>query len=277
MVSRIASTISNRFSWMQILMLTTAGLAASAYCVHQAGDEVTPSQYARTFLRKKDYITEDLARFQFELPNNIQSYMSVTPFPVYFTFVNEELSVTRDYTPIVWDFEKKTMEFIIQRIPGGNTSTYLHQLSLGSPLRMKGPFSQWTIPANYEKIGMIAGDSGITVFVQILPDLLQKGKKIHLLFYSTSNLHLLKQDLEQIKKLYPDQFSITYLEGEPSKDHVEMYLPSPTENPLVMLCCPKPLMGAMAGYKDESSLLAQGEFSGFLKELNFKAANVHKF
>lgn len=277
MASRIASTLSNRISWVQILMLTTAGLAASAYYVQQGMEEVTPSQFGRTFLRRKDYITKDLARFQFELPNNVQSHLSVTPFPVYYTFVNEDLNVTRDYTPIVWDFETKTMDFIIQRIPGGNTSTYLHQLALGSPLRMKGPFSQWTIPTNYEKIGMIAGDSGITVFVQMLPDLLQKGKKINLLFYSTSKLHLLKQDLEKIKKEYPDQFSITYLEGEPSKEHIKMHLPSPTENPLVMLCCPKPLMGAMAGYKDESSLLAQGEFSGFLKELQFDAANVHKF
>ncbi|KAJ1499813.1 NADH-cytochrome b5 reductase [Coelomomyces lativittatus] len=276
MDSRLLSFISNRYI-LTSLFLATTGLAATTILSNIKPLDVTPDQFAPTILREKEYITNDLARFRFELPNNVQSYLNSTPYPVYYTFANDELNVVRHYTPVAWDPKKKFLDFLIQRIPQGETSNYLHRLGLNFQLRMKGPFSQWNVPSAYKHMGLIAGDSGITVFAQIVPRLLEQGKFINLLFYSTTDFHLLKEDLEALKIKYPNQLVTTYLFKEPTKDDVKKYLPPPDENSLIMLCCPKPLMGIMAGYKDESSLEAQGEFSGLLKEMNYKQEDVHKF
>ena len=94
----------------------------------------------------------------------------------------------RSYTPISSDEDLGTFQLLI-KVPSpiecssvsfdfflavktyekGNISKYMNELPIGASVEMSGPKGTFKyLPNTYEKIGMIAGGSGITPMFQVI-------------------------------------------------------------------------------------------------------------
>ena len=91
----------------------------------------------------------------------------------------------------------------------------------GDKLAIKGPMQKFKWEPNaYEKIGLIAGGSGITPMYQLAETILQNPEdktKVTLLFANkTPQDILLKERLDGWTKKYPDQFNVVYTIDKPT-------------------------------------------------------------
>lgn len=83
-----------------------------------------------------------------------------------------------------------------------------------------------------------------------------------------------------------DRFKVFYTLTKPGKDwsgykgfvdktKIAETLPAPSDETLIMVCGPPPMMKAISGEK--VSPQKQGELSGLLKEMQYSSDNVFKF
>jgi hypothetical protein len=88
-------------------------------------------------------------RFIFELPDNQASLLPVASCVVVKASDPEALKdamgkpIVRPYTPISPSDAVGELTFLIKRYENGNASKYIHTLSPGDTLAIKGPISKW--------------------------------------------------------------------------------------------------------------------------------------
>ncbi|KAL1849452.1 mitochondrial peripheral inner membrane protein [Paecilomyces lecythidis] len=115
-------------------------------------------------------------------------------------FKQPQLQIGRDYTPlppiekvsdtaenILEGEDQEPLRFLIRRDPHGEVSRYLHGLSLGSTVEMRGPQVECEIPSDVKDILFIAGGTGIAPALQAAYTLLRRdngtaGSRIHILW-----------------------------------------------------------------------------------------------
>lgn len=106
-----------------------------------------------------------------------------------------------------------SLDLLIKEYPEGRVSKYVHNLKVGQPIQIKGPFKKYDYEANKKNfIGMVAGGTGITPMFQLLCTILENPNdktKVRLIFANIAEEDiLLKGWLDSLAKNYSDRFQV---------------------------------------------------------------------
>lgn len=109
-----------------------------------------------------------------------------------------------------------------------------------------------------KKLGMIAGGTGITPMFQLIKDICKNDQdttQMSLLFANqTENDILLRQELEEYAKNYPEKLKVwftidksvqpdwKYDTGFVNEDMLSKHMPAPGEDTLILMCGPPPMI-----------------------------------
>ncbi|XP_041833178.1 NADH-cytochrome b5 reductase 3 [Melanotaenia boesemani] len=157
---------------------------------------------------------------------------------------------------------------------GGKMSQYLESLKIGETIDFRGPSgllvykgkgvfaiqSDKKSPAELKTakhVGMIAGGTGITPMLQLITAVTNDPRDqtvCHLLFANQTDKDiLLREELEEIQVNHPDRFKLWFTvdrapenwefsEGFISEDMVREHLPIPSDDTLILMCGPPPMI-----------------------------------
>mmetsp|Transcript_1785 Transcript_1785/g.2495 ORF Transcript_1785/g.2495 Transcript_1785/m.2495 type:complete len:316 (+) Transcript_1785:304-1251(+) len=238
-------------------------------------------------LIQREELSHDTRKFTFGLPS--EQHVLGLPIGQHMTlkFIDPKdgKGVQRSYTPVSRQYEKGSVSFVIKvykagvhpKFPeGGKMSQHLDSLSIGDTILMKGPkghmdwkgYGNFTVkqmrkPLETRKathIGMIAGGTGITPMLQILHAIFERpnDKTVVSLIYAnqTEDDILVREELENLAKEYPNQFKLHYtVDKAPSddwkysvgfvtKDMIDAHLPKKQSNghTQIYMCGPPPMI-----------------------------------
>jgi len=204
---------------------------------------------------------------------------------------NGKLEV-RPYTPVSDPNDRGYFDLVIKTYPQGVMSKHVATLSPGDTLEFKGPFSKIPVTLNMKKkIGMVAGGTGVTPMFQVINEILKNPNDKTEISFVYANLSekdiLLKDQLDQLALNHRDRFKIHYTidkavtktwkhdVGFVSQDMLKKYLPPPSDDSLIMVCGPPPMMNHVSG--DKAPDYSQGELTGLLKNMGYSKSGVFKF
>ena len=108
-------------------------------------------------------------------------------------FKQPQLQIVRAYTPLPpvdesTGQEKGELRFLIRRDPHGEVSSYLHKLSTGARIEMRGPYLEYELTPDVREIVFFAGGTGIAPALQVAHALFEgkaeesKDRKLHILW-----------------------------------------------------------------------------------------------
>ncbi|KAJ0410112.1 hypothetical protein ATCC90586_001597 [Pythium insidiosum] len=266
---------------------------ASVASCNKKDEELTalsPREFRAFTVRKVETLSHNTKRITFDLPSEAHE-MGLTTASCLVAKANVNgKNVIRPYTPTNLNDEKGFLELVVKGYPTGLLSKHIVELKEGDTLEMKGPFVKFKYEANtYKKIGMVAGGSGITPMLQLIKQICRDPAdktEIVLLFGNQTEADMiLKDELDALQYLYP-QLTVhhvlsnpseawTGLKGHISKDMVQELLPGPSDDHLICVCGPPPMMYHISG--DKAKDKTQGELQGVLKELQYTSKQVFKF
>ncbi|XP_017843409.2 NADH-cytochrome b5 reductase 3 isoform X2 [Drosophila busckii] len=202
---------------------------------------VDPNDKYQLPLIEKEILSHDTRRFRFGLP----SKQHVLGLPVgqhihLIATIDSEL-VIRPYTPISSDDDVGYVDLIIKvyfkdthpKFPaGGKMTQHLEQMEVGDKISFRGPSGRLQYMGNgafsikklrkdppkhvtAKRVNMIAGGSGITPMYQLAREVLKRSDKdkteLSLVFANQSEKDiLLREELDELAKNYPDQFKVWY-------------------------------------------------------------------
>uniref|UniRef100_K3WYP0 NADH-cytochrome b5 reductase n=1 Tax=Globisporangium ultimum (strain ATCC 200006 / CBS 805.95 / DAOM BR144) TaxID=431595 RepID=K3WYP0_GLOUD len=249
------------------------------------------SREFRTFtVRKVDSVTHNTKRIVFDLPSEDHEMGITTASCLLAKAKVDGKNIVRPYTPTNINSEKGFLELVVKGYQTGLLSKHIVELKEGDVLEMKGPFVKFAYkPNEYKKIGMIAGGSGLTPMLQVAKEICRNPAdktEIVLIFANvTEEDIILREELDALQYLYP-QFKVihvlsnpaetwTGLKGFVSKEMIEEFIPGPSDDHLVCVCGPPPMMYHISG--DKAKDKTQGELQGLLKDLNYTSKQVFKF
>ncbi|WFD21187.1 cytochrome-b5 reductase [Malassezia caprae] len=169
--------------------------------------------------------------------------------------------VMRSYTPISDVDEVGSVKLLVKSYPTGNLSRVLGELQVGESVEMKGPKGKFLYRRNMtERIGMLAGGTGITPCFQVLKAALKdkQDRTCFDLLYAnvTEDEILLKDELDALMRENPLRFRVMYFLNKPppawnggvgfiTRDAIADFLPPATLDCRVLMCGPPPMMEAM--------------------------------
>uniref|UniRef100_A0A0E0N420 NADH-cytochrome b5 reductase n=1 Tax=Oryza rufipogon TaxID=4529 RepID=A0A0E0N420_ORYRU len=237
-----------------------------------------PENFKKFKLVEKKQISHNVARFKFALP---------TPTSVLGLPIGQHIScrgqdatgeeVIKPYTPTTLDSDLGHFELVIKMYPQGRMSHHFREMKVGDYMSVKGPKGRFRYQVGQVRaFGMLAGGSGITPMFQVARAILENPNditKVHLVYANvTHDDILLKEELDNMAKTYPDRFKIYYVLNQPpevwnggvgfvSQDMIKAHLPAPAEDIQILRCGPPPMNKAMAAHLDEL---------GYTKEMQFQ-------
>lgn len=195
----------------------------------------------------------------------------------------------RPYTPISLNSDRGFFDLAVKSYTDGAVSSYLHSLNIGDYVEVRGPFKKLKYSPNMkERIGMIAGGSGITPMLQILREICKPNSRdrtlVKLLYANhAENDIILKNTLQSLENSNPN-ISIKYIVDEASSSHWDGYtgrlnqeilrleLPPPCPGTLIYVCGPPSMMDTISG--DKLPNKEQGPVGGILKELGYEGESL---
>ncbi|TFY74763.1 hypothetical protein EWM64_g9250 [Hericium alpestre] len=264
----------------------------------QTKSPLDPDNWVDFKLKKVIPYNHNTSRFVFELPNGQASLLPISSCVIVKSSDPEALKdangkpVVRPYTPISHSDKEGELEFLIKGYETGLASKHIHGLKEGDKLSIKGPIPKWPWKQNeFEEVGLIGGGSGITPLYQILkhalPDPSNKTK-FKLIFANIAPADiLLKEEFDEWKKKYPNNFDVVYTVDKPTPDwkgpsgyinaeliKKEIASPELKEKTKIFICGPPGQVDAIAGKK---AGMKQGELGGILKQLGYTEDQVYKF
>lgn len=243
-------------------------------------------------ISKIEDVSHDSRRFTFELPSD-DSEMGLTLCSALLAkFVTPKGSnVIRPYTPVGDLATKGHFQLVIKHYNDGKMTNHLFGLKPTDTVSFKGPIKKFPWVANkFDSITLLGAGSGITPLFQLVHHIAENpnDKTKVKLFYGnkTPSDILLKKELDDLQKKYPDQVSISYFvddktadyEGENgfiTKEFIESHAAKPSEKTHLFVCGPPPFMKAYSGEK--TSPADQGDLVGILKDLGYSKDQVFKF
>ncbi|CAG8577109.1 1352_t:CDS:2 [Ambispora leptoticha] len=237
------------------------------------------------------------------------------PFPVSSCVhvKDPSLQIMREYTPIspiVKNDELLYIDLLVKRYENGQVSRYIHGLSVGDLMEIRGPVITFQYRENmYKALGMICGGTGITPMYQIIKHILNTPSdktKISLIYANQSiDEILLRKELDILSKKHPDQFKVYYtIDNAPSSsswnqgigyitsEMIKQNMPPPSSSSLsniddknsnkdddnsilILVCGPDGLMKSISGRRARD--MSQGRLRGLLKKLGYNENQVFKF
>lgn len=187
---------------------------------------------------------------------------------------------------------------------GGKMSQYVDEMKIGDTIAFRGPTGKLQYLGNgkfcirrpnkapvdlkSEHINMIAGGSGITPMLQLAREILTRAKetsiKIALLFANQSESDiLLRNELDALASEYPDNFKVwytvdtasdkwAYSVGFVNADMIRDHLFAPSNNPVVLMCGPPPMINyACIPNLDSLEYDPDRRFAYWKKSLNWES------
>ncbi|KAG8960881.1 NADH-cytochrome b5 reductase [Tulasnella sp. 419] len=253
-------------------------------------------------LKSIEHYNHNTAKLIFELPPNTASLLPVASCVYIKSAAESDPSqpplldakgkpYVRPYTPISPSDKPEELEFLIKKYDTGKVTPFLHSLKPGQSVGIKGPIPKLPIKENeFERVGMIAGGSGITPMYQIVQHSLalpNDKTKYTLIFSNLSEADiLLKETFDDWAKKHSDRFEVIYVVDQGGKDwkgptgYVTSELvkqhfapPSLGEKVKILVCGPPGQVASVSGKKDG---MKQGELSGILKELGYTSEQEYK-
>ncbi|KAK9902007.1 hypothetical protein WJX75_001000 [Coccomyxa subellipsoidea] len=293
----------------RLLIAGTAGAAVVSTLqsgwIRDARAEEAPSAAAldpnewRSFkVVSKDVITHNTSRLRFATPDPEQTSglfvasCLLTRAPIGAKKEDgTQKFVIRPYTPTSAPDQKGHFDLVVKGYPDGKMSKHIVNLNVGDSLECKGPISKLPYKPNMKKnVGMIAGGTGITPMLQVASEILRNPEdmtEVSLVFGNVSEDDiLLRKEIDEMEKKHKN-FKVYYVVDKPTsffwrggkgyitEDTVRKHLPAPSDDNLILVCGPPPLMRAISGDKAEDK--SQGELTGILKSLGFTSDQVYKF
>eukprot|EP01083_Nonionella_stella_P026235 72169_1 len=143
-------------------------------------------------------LTHNTSRFRFALPSGQKLNLPVASCILVKAKIGGE-DVIRPYTPTSPSTARGYFDLIIKVYPTGKMSQHIFSLRKGDTLDIKGPFVKMKYPFNKQKIGMVAGGTGITPMAQVLEEIVSNSNdstEVTLVYASTT-----PQDIILHKKL----------------------------------------------------------------------------
>lgn len=174
---------------------------------------------------------------------------------------------------------------MVKHYPNGKASSHLHSLIPGDTLTIMAALKgfPWT-PNKFSKVYLIAGGAGITPIYQLIQGILNNPEdktKINLVFgVNTEHDLLLRDELEEYRKRFPDRFSYLYTVSHPKEETSGLRNGYVTEELLkdvmrdsekgthVFVCGPPGM---------EDSLVGSRSAPGILSRLGFGKDEIYKF
>lgn len=166
----------------------------------------------------------------------------------------------------------------------------IFDLKVGDVVQMKGPIAKYQYKANTKKhVGLIAGGTGLTPMLQVADAILRNPEDKTEVTFIFANIAeediLLRKQLDERAAKHKN-FKVHYvLEKAPkdwsgsvgyvSKDIIQKHIPAPSNDNLVLVCGPPPMMKAISGAKNPD--YSQGEVDGLLKDIGYTKEQVFKF
>jgi cytochrome-b5 reductase len=161
-------------------------------------------------------------QFRFEIPNNKCIGLGIGRHVSIRAFINDN-NVMRAYTPTSHPNQNGYFELLIKSYEMGKMSPYLHSLEVGALVDIRGPVGRFKYKPNmYNKMGFIAGGTGLTPCLQVIRCILSEDysddKTELVLFYQnrTEGDILLKKTLNELAVANPSRFQIIYFLSNPS-------------------------------------------------------------
>ncbi|XP_040893688.1 NADH-cytochrome b5 reductase 2 [Toxotes jaculatrix] len=175
---------------------------------------------------------------------------------------------------------------------GGKMSQYLDNMAIGDTIDFRGPNGLLVYKGNgqfsirpdkksdpkvrkFKHVGMIAGGTGITPMLQLIRRITadpSDNTKCSLIFANqTEKDILLREELEEVKRNHPDQVNLWFTLDKPPQDWryssgfvtydmIKDHLPTPSNDVLIVLCGPPPMIQNAClpnmeklGYKTENT------------------------
>lgn len=100
-----------------------------------------------------------------------------------------------------------TLDLCVTHVPGGKSSTFLHGLKPGDPVRVMGPLGKFVLPdALPRDTAFIATGSGVAPFRSMIHDLAAKGtdRRVKLIFGNRYEPDILyRREWEDLAKAFP--------------------------------------------------------------------------
>jgi cytochrome-b5 reductase len=175
--------------------------------------------------------------------------------------------VSRSYTPISTNEDRGYFDLLVKLYADGLMSRHLGALQVGDFVKARGPKGAMVYkPGLCERIGMIAGGSGITPMLQIIKAVLAQrpadATQIDLIHANrTYEDILLKDVLDEIAAKDPG-FKVHYVlsqapenwtgsTGHVTKEMIKEKLPPPHAGTKIMLCGPPGMQNTMKTYLEE--------------------------
>ncbi|KAI9202198.1 uncharacterized protein BJ171DRAFT_515174 [Polychytrium aggregatum] len=240
-------------------------------------------------------INYNTSTFRFELPEGTTELGLPVASAVVTKFVRgtkpdgKPDTVIRLYTPIETP-GAETFDLVVKKYTNGPMSTHIFNLKPGDSLDLKGPIKKFEYKANqFEKIGLIAGGTGLTPMIQLIQKVINNPEdktKLSLVFANVSETDIIfRSYLDSLAAAYPEKLSVYYvLDRPPAKwnggsgyintDHIKAHMPAPGAGK-VFICGPNPMLAHLSGIKAPD--YTQGPISGLLKDLGYTEADVFKF
>uniref|UniRef100_A0AAV1UN36 NADH-cytochrome b5 reductase n=1 Tax=Peronospora matthiolae TaxID=2874970 RepID=A0AAV1UN36_9STRA len=274
------------------VLVSALSSSSSVLCeeTRQPHVALSPKEFRSFTVRKVETVNHNTKRVTFELPTPEHEMGLTTPSCLMARARVDGKTVVRPYTPTNVNEEKGFLELVVKGYPQGKMSKHIVELKEGDSLDMKGPFMKFTYsPNKYKSIGMIAGGTGITPMLQLIKTICRNPEdhtKITLVYCSVSEEDIiLREEVEAMMYLYP-QVSVIHVLSNPSaawqgltgfvsKEMLEQFMPGPSDDNLVCVCGPPPMMYHVSG--DKAKDRSQGELQGLLKELKYTSKQVFKF
>lgn len=207
----------------------------------------------------------------------------IEPLPVCYSLslANMDCSEQRPYTPInlIEDYSAplKNLDILVRQYPNGIISGFLCSRNPGDVVNVRGPFIKVDINdvvCKYERLGLIAGGTGITPMLQIIRFVLQRCEKtvMTLLFGNVNDSEvLLRDELNVLAAKHPNRFTVHYTVGpEMTEEMIKTVMPGPDDpSSMLFVSGPPGMMKAVGGGGRKEPL------GGILGRLGY--THVHKY
>jgi cytochrome-b5 reductase len=182
-------------------------------------------------LTQKDQLSPDTRRLRFELPSPSHVLGLPVGQHIYLSAQINGTLVVRPYTPVTSDEDRGHLDLVVKvyfanvhpKFPtGGKMSQYLEHMSLGDKMLVRGPSgrleykgdgrfairktkSSPAVVTRYQKVGMMAGGTGITPMLQLMEAVCRDpSDQTHcsLLFANQTEQDILcRERLEELQRL----------------------------------------------------------------------------
>jgi cytochrome-b5 reductase len=244
-------------------------VAVVAYFLFTKAPKVALAHHYRKFkIIEKTDISSNTRRFRLALQSPTTSLGLPVGDSVFLSATIDGQVVAKPYTPISSNDDLGFVDFCIKIYPNGRMTQHLDSLNVGDFIRMKGPngsiqyrgagqFRLGRTVKQIRHVAMVAGGSGITPMFQVMRAISKEHggadvPTVSLIFGNqTEEDILLRSELEQMAKqsnirvhftLDKPPANWTGSKGFVTADMLAAHLPAASEDTLVLLCGPEPMV-----------------------------------